>query len=247
MTLYYTIVSSTIPGHDNLSGISCSRWISLTNSSQVFVLLIAEMAAFFLLVAPIPTSIRHKALLFLANNPVISQIKLGLKFTFFFILILFADSVNRVYRVQQEISAVHEAAGGSGGAAASMMMGVDRNEVQVRKFYSQRNMYLCGFTLFLSHILVRTFALVLELTEAKEQLADETITASTAKLNVTSPSSSKKEDEKEIAELKEIIRQKNLDIEHLKKQADGLSKEYYKISDELNEKAGVVPGVKKLD
>jgi hypothetical protein len=33
-------------------------------------------------------------------------------------------------------------------------------EVQARKFYSQRNMYLCGFTLFLSLILNRTYMMV---------------------------------------------------------------------------------------
>lgn len=35
-----------------------------------------------------------------------------------------------------------------------------RSDMQARKFYSQRNMYLTGFTLFLSLILNRVFVLV---------------------------------------------------------------------------------------
>lgn len=54
---------------------------------------------------------------------------------FIFILILFVDSVNRVYRVQRELS--ESASAGPYGQAA---MGGDRMEVQARKFYSQRNM-----------------------------------------------------------------------------------------------------------
>ena len=40
------------------------------------------------------------------------------------------------------------------------VLGHERMEVQARKFYSQRNMYLCGFTLFLSLILNRTYLMV---------------------------------------------------------------------------------------
>jgi len=57
------------------------------------------------------------------------------KITFIFILILFVDSVNRVYRVQRELSE-HANAGPYGQA------GGDRMEVQARKFYSQRNMFV---------------------------------------------------------------------------------------------------------
>src|SRR5580693_8020822 len=41
-------------------------------------------------------------------------------------------------------------------------VGSERMEVQARKFYSQRNMYLCGFTLFLSLILNRTYIMILD-------------------------------------------------------------------------------------
>ena len=118
------------------------------------------------------------------------------------------------------------------------MLGVDRHEIQVRRFYSQRNMYLCGFTLFLSHILYCTYNLVLELTEAREQLSKAAESGKGSSANVGDLNA-------EISELKEIIQQKDMDIEHLKKQSEGLSKEYFKISDELNEKSGFVAENKK--
>lgn len=46
----------------------------------------------------------------------------------------------------------------------------DRSEVQARRFYSQRNMYLCGFTLFLTLILLRTYSLVTELLATKDKV-----------------------------------------------------------------------------
>ncbi|KAF5101424.1 hypothetical protein D0Z00_000903 [Geotrichum galactomycetum] len=186
------------------------------------------MVSFFLLVAPLPDKLRKSAILFLRNNPLVSKVALGLRFTFFFIFILFADSVNRVYRVQREFAPGEPGSHGAGLAAAAA--GYDRNELQARRFYAQRNMYLCGFTLFLSLILLRTATLVFELADAREALK-----------------STNKNESGEVKTLKETIRKQELDIEHLKKQAEGLSREYNKVSDELNEKSGVQPSDKKLD
>ncbi|KAF5116665.1 hypothetical protein DV454_001518 [Geotrichum candidum] len=186
------------------------------------------MVSFFLLVAPLPDKVRKSAILFLRNNPLVSKVALGLRFTFFFIFILFADSVNRVYRVQREFAPA-EAGGHSAGMAAAAA-GYDRNELQARRFYAQRNMYLCGFTLFLSLILLRTATLVFELADAREALKGTNAS-----------------DGDEVKALKETIRKQELDIEHLKKQSEGLSREYNKVSDELNEKSGVQPSDKKLD
>ena len=43
-------------------------------------------------------------------------------------------------------------------------------EVQARKFYSQRNMYLTGFTLFLSLILNRTYMMILDVLRLEEKV-----------------------------------------------------------------------------
>jgi B-cell receptor-associated protein 31 len=40
---------------------------------------------------------------FLSENPFVAKVQYGMKITFIFILILFIDSVNRVYRVQIEL------------------------------------------------------------------------------------------------------------------------------------------------
>lgn len=45
---------------------------------------------------------------FISENPIVAKLQYGLKITFIFILILFIDSVNRVYRVQVELSSVTE-------------------------------------------------------------------------------------------------------------------------------------------
>lgn len=192
------------------------------------------MISFFILVFPLPNSARRKLLTFLSESPLIKSVQASLKFTFVGILILFIDSVNRVYRVQAELHAAHESVVGAVGAMS------DRSEIQARRFYAQRNMYLCGFTLFLSLILNRTYTLVLDLTIAKDKL---TTTGS----KTSDDKSELKEAKQEIVRLRDLVQQKERDLAALKKQSEGLSKEYYKVSDELNEKSGVKTADKKLD
>lgn len=45
---------------------------------------------------------------FISENPLVSKVMHWLRITFVFILILFIDSVNRVYRVQLEVIAAGE-------------------------------------------------------------------------------------------------------------------------------------------
>jgi hypothetical protein len=45
---------------------------------------------------------------FISENPIVSKIMYWLRITFVFILILFIDSVNRVYRVQLEVLAASD-------------------------------------------------------------------------------------------------------------------------------------------
>lgn len=52
---------------------------------------------------------------FISENPVVAKIQYWMKITFIFILILFIDSVNRVYRVQVELAAASEQAKQGGG------------------------------------------------------------------------------------------------------------------------------------
>ena len=102
-------------------------------------------------------------------------------------------------------------------------------EVQARKFYSQRNMYLCGFTLFLSLILNRTYTMILDVLRLEEKV----------KKYEGVPKASGNESEKlanasnagEISKLRKELAAKERDIEILKKQSEGLSREYGDLSD----------------
>ncbi|KAH9906558.1 B-cell receptor-associated protein 31-like-domain-containing protein [Xylariomycetidae sp. FL2044] len=195
--------------------------------SLVFMLLVAEMTLFMLLIVPMPFSVKRKMFTFLSENPIVAKIQYGLKITFIFILILFLDSVNRVYRVQVELA---KATDNPQGVAA--VMGHERLEVQARKFYSQRNMYLCGFTLFLSLILNRTYTMVLEVLRLEEKMKQfegtDKNTKNSEKLAVAGKPG-------EIARLKKEIEGRDMDIENLKKQAEGLSREYNDLCEKYGE------------
>jgi len=177
--------------------------------SLVFFVLVAEMSIFLLLVVPLPFTWRKKMFGFISNSPVIAKLQYGMKITFIFILILFIDSVNRVYRVQRELSEM-----GHGGPYGNAM-GADRSEVQARKFYSQRNMYLCGFTLFLSLILNRTHSFILDILKLEQKVNE---------LNVISSQSGK-------GAAAEVLAKKDREIGAIKTQAAGLAREYDELSD----------------
>ncbi|RFU34796.1 hypothetical protein B7463_g1581, partial [Scytalidium lignicola] len=194
--------------------------------SLVFLILVAEMALFMLLIVPLPFTIRRKMFTFISESPIVAKLQYGMKITFIFILILFIDSVNRVYRVQVELAESKDQ-----GAAA--IMGHDRSEVQARKFYSQRNMYLCGFTLFLSLILNRTYTMILDVLLLEEKVKKY---EGDAKVAGKSGPVSIPEDVAEISRLKKELAQKDRDLETLKKQAEGLSKEYNNLGDKLASK-----------
>ena len=114
--------------------------------------------------------------------------------------------------------------------SAAVTMGSERMEVQARKFYSQRNMYLCGFTLFLSLILNRTYVMILDTLRLEEKV----------KRYEGDPKANSKESDKlaqaggagEIASLKNKLAQKDRDLDTLKKQTEGQHREYMSLSDQ---------------
>jgi len=110
-------------------------------------------------------------------------------------------------------------------------MGPERMEVQARKFYSQRNMYLCGFTLFLSLILNRTYVMILDVLRLEEEL----------KMLKGDPTVGGKQSDRlaqagglgEIASLKRDLEHKDKELEALKSQSEGLSREYNSLGDKF--------------
>ncbi|KAJ5624948.1 hypothetical protein N7510_001257 [Penicillium lagena] len=200
--------------------------------SLVFLLLVVEMVVFMALIIPLPFTVKRKLFAFISESPIIAKLQYGLKITFIFILILFIDSVNRVYRVQQELSAFAKDGHGLGAAH----LGTDRMEVQARKFYSQRNMYLCGFTLFLSLILNRTYIMILEVLRLEDRvklLEGDKNAGGKDSARVAEAGSVG-----EIGRLKKEIETKDRDIETLKKQCEGLTREYHNLGDQVAGKKG---------
>lgn len=198
--------------------------------SLVFCLLVFEMAVFMGLILPLPFTVKRKLFTFISESPVVAKLQYGLKITFIFILILFIDSVNRVYRVQLELASF----GKEGGAMGAAALGTDRMEVQARKFYSQRNMYLCGFTLFLSLILNRTYTMILDLLRLEDKVKHLQGDKKTG--GKDSARLAQAGDLGEIGRLKEELAAKDRDIETLKKQSDGLAREYHNLGDQVSEK-----------
>lgn len=191
--------------------------------SLVFLLLVAEMVIFMGLVMPLPFTIKRKLFTFVSESPLIAKLQYGLKITFIFILILFVDSVNRVYRVQLEASAAHK------NQNAEVMGGSARSDYQARKFYAQRNMYLCGFTLFLSLILNRTYVMILDTLRLEEEV--KRLSGDKSAGGKDSAKLAQAGDLGEISKLKKKLAEKERDIEILKKQGDGFQQEYNRLSD----------------
>ncbi|MCJ1445691.1 MAG: hypothetical protein MMC23_006196 [Stictis urceolatum] len=194
--------------------------------APVFALLVAEMGMFMLLIVPLPYTWKRKLFTFISESPLIAKMQYSLKITFIFILILFVDSVNRVYRVQIELAAAKQSQNG-----AAAVAGHERMEVQARKFYSQRNMYLCGFTLFLSLILNRTYIMILDVLRLEAKV----------KRYEGDPKAKGKQEEKldraqesgEIGRMKNELVKKDKHIEALKKQCEGLQREYGVLGDQV--------------
>lgn len=116
------------------------------------------MVLFCFLILPLPKRLKRRLFTFISTSPFIAKIRYVSKITFIFILVLFFDSVNRVFRTSEEARP----------GSASSLRDAYRSDAQARKFYSQRNMYLCGFTLFLSLIIDRVYALTLQVLRYEE-------------------------------------------------------------------------------
>ncbi|KAJ7699381.1 B-cell receptor-associated protein 31-like-domain-containing protein, partial [Mycena rosella] len=143
--------------------------------------------------------------------------------------ILFTDTLQRMFRLC--ITAESELAKQNGTAHTG---GVQvENSFTARKFYSQRNTYLTGFTLFLSLVLTRTFYFILDLIHTQEEYAK--LKASTDGKPAGADSA------KEVAELKAKVAElskKDRDFDTLKKQAAQQAAEFDRLATKYNEATG---------
>jgi len=194
-----------------------------------FGLLAAEMVAFCIFVVPLPSKVQRKLFRFLSESPIIAKVAYGLKISFIFVGVLFVDALQRMFRINMEIQAAKS--GGQG-------MQDIRTETShaARKFYAQRNVYLTGFCLFLSLVLTRTFYIILNLIETKDEYAQlKKATASTSRDNMVAA-----EQTKEIERLK-------LDLATLKEQAKSQAAEYDRLADQYNKETGNSSSNKRVD
>ncbi|KAJ7058004.1 B-cell receptor-associated protein 31-like-domain-containing protein [Mycena amicta] len=195
--------------------------------SLTFLLLAAEMITFCLLVFPLPHNIRKPVFRFLSESPIVAKVAYALKISFIFVAILFADALQRMFRVTAEAELAKQNGSNTGPA------GVE-NSLSARKFYSQRNTYLTGFTLFLSLVLTRTFYLNLDLIHVQEEYAKLKGTGAT-------PTPKGSNSTKEIADLKAQVAElnkKERDFETLKKQAAQQAAEFDRLATKYNEATG---------
>ncbi|OCH92580.1 endoplasmic reticulum protein [Obba rivulosa] len=198
-----------------------------------FLLLASEMATFCVLVAPLPHALRKRLFRFLSESPFVAKLAYAIKIAFIFVGILFVDAVQRMWRVTAEADFAKTSSPGSQDVRAE-------TNFAARKFYSQRNTYLTGFTLFLSLVLTRTFYILLDLINTQEAYA---------KLKQTkSPKDASPDQAKQVEELKKKLaaaEAKARDYDVVKKQAEQNAAEYDRLATEFNAKTGAVSDKRK--
>ncbi|GAA5861950.1 hypothetical protein JCM8547_001536 [Rhodosporidiobolus lusitaniae] len=129
----------------------------------VFALLALEVLTFFVLIVPLPFTWRRAMFKTIAESHIVAKLLFGLKITFVFVALLFADAVNQMLKIHRE----REITMAAGGATPDMRA---QSDYRSRKFLSERNFYLHGACLFLFLILAQTYNLVLDLIKAQEDL-----------------------------------------------------------------------------
>lgn len=168
----------------------------------VFVILVVELITLTLLGMPLPSKWKRPVVSILAKPFLSPTVQMTIKCVLCFILLLFVDSINKVYNIENELDRLRDVGRGSHPEG--------KLEILSRKFYWQRNMYLNGITLFLTFTLTRTAALVWELFDLKDSYA--------------SLAKSKKDDGEE-TKLKEEIKSVDEEISNLKEKALALQQE----------------------
>ena len=108
--------------------------------SLVFGLMLLEMAMFLVLIVPLPFSMRRKLFHFLATSEAVAKVNYAIRITFIFVAVLFIDAFQRMLKVTAEAHQEH----------VNYQDYRSETNYHAKKFYSQRNVYLTGFTLFLS-------------------------------------------------------------------------------------------------
>ncbi|BAO40483.1 endoplasmic reticulum transmembrane protein 3 [Kluyveromyces marxianus] len=126
----------------------------------VYAILVVELITLTLLGLPLPLVLKKPVIKALSKPLLSSTVQITIKCVLGFILLLFVDSMNRVYGIESELDRMKESGVGT--------YPHGKTEILSRKFFWQRNMYLTGITLFLTFLLTRVATLVWELFDMKD-------------------------------------------------------------------------------
>lgn len=166
------------------------------------------------------------------------------KILFFFIMVLFLDSVRNAYNNDHD----HESASAQLIAAGNMQ---NSSTLHMKMFRAQRNMYLTGFTMFLALVLNRFMVLINQMVKYEEQLEivkkqvqsqldpfniddEQASNNSTEYMRLSEEQDGKDEQIKQLQdELKEATK-KAKDADAVLKQAKGGNEEYMRLADRYN-------------
>ncbi|CDK24615.1 unnamed protein product [Kuraishia capsulata CBS 1993] len=194
----------------------------------IFLLLLGDMVLLSLYVLPLPHTVQKKLVLVFNKLRQSQHAKIGMIFTMSVVGLLFIDAARVGLGAPAEPEQHHH---------HKWSIPVSASWPHKAKiFYAQRNLYISGAVLFFSFAILVVHFHVEALTVAKDSLSKGT--KEPVKTDIGSIG---------LEELKQQIKQKDLDILALKKQTKSLAEAYKKISDELNNDDDLVIVDKKKD
>ncbi|KAB8446262.1 hypothetical protein FH972_025243 [Carpinus fangiana] len=200
------------------------------------------MALFMSLIVPMPFTWKRRLFTFISENKYVAKLQYGLKVGSASCLMhnmALTPAIDHFYIHYDPIRGQRQPRLPCANRACGAWK---RGQGTARKFYSQRNMYLCGFTLFLSLILNRTYVMILDVLRLEEE--NKRLKGDPKANNKQSEKLANADEAGTIGQLKRELEKKDRDIATLKKQAEGLGAEYNKLGDMMNPPEGV-PGSSK--
>lgn len=171
--------------------------------SIIFGALIGEMGVLIVLLLPLPFVVRSNIVHVLEAVQKSQNFKVGAVFLVLLLGLQFMDCLNRLKRLHGLDSPYYTTNAGS--------LSYDQ---LATKFYSQRNLYLTGFVLYLILAIFTVTTIVKKLVKKEGEFRK--LVAEHANKDNTS----------EVRELEQAIEKKERDLEVLKKQIAGLQRSY---------------------
>ncbi|KAJ1954971.1 Endoplasmic reticulum transmembrane protein 3 [Dispira parvispora] len=184
----------------------------------IFALLIFEL--------PLPHQWRRNFLYVISRSRWVASGFYWIRVVYVFVFLLFLDAVVRMQKTENELRTE---------PIADARM---ESQLHARKFYSQRNVYLTGFTLFLGLILSGTYHLVLDLLKREDEMeATNRVVSDKSKQETTSRHDEVKKLRQDLSNMQSELteaRKQVVDFENLRKQAEGQHQEYMRLADRYN-------------